>query len=177
MSCGSSSDIKELRTEARQLSQDINSLQESHDVLKIDNDLYKTELNRLEDVNGKLFSMLAAQAKEITDQSVLVAIQADKIASQANEIRIQTDAIVSQSSEITGQAERINMQADQINLQAQQIQDLQASMEVQGIQITAQQQKSKNIEGKVSAQGQMGKKMQKLRFGITNVFRKKVCMA
>ena len=147
MSCGSSSDIKELRSEARQLSQDISSLQASHDALKIDNDSYRIELNRIEDVNEQLFSQLAAQAKEIDDQSVLVAIQADKIVAQTREINAQTDAIVSQSSEIMDQTEQINMQA-------QQILDLQSSIKNQGIQISAQQQKSKSLEGRVSAQGQ-----------------------
>jgi len=148
MGCGSSPDIEQLRTEAGQLSQHINSLQASQDLLKVDNDRYKTELNRFEDVNGQLFSMLTDQAKEITDQSLLVAIQANKISEQESKIDAQADAIVSQSSEIMDQAQ-------QISIQAQQILDLQSSLKDQGILITAQQQKSKNLEGKVSVQGQV----------------------
>ena len=146
--CGSSPDLEQLQTEARRLSQDINSLQASQDLLKIDNDRYKTELNRFEDVNGQLFSMLTDQAKEIADQSLLVAIQANKISAQESEIDAQAGAIVSQSSEIMDQAK-------QINIQAQQILDLQSSLKGQGILITAQQQQSKNLEGKVSVQGQV----------------------
>ena len=155
MSCASSSDIEQVQSDAGHLSQEINSLQASQESLRVDSDFYKADLKKLEDANTQLFLMLADQAKEINDQSVLVTIQADKIATQASEINAQMDAIVSQSSEITGQSEQINTQAKQINIQAQQILDLQSSLEDQGIQITAQQQKSKNLEGKVSAQGEV----------------------
>ena len=155
MSCASSSDIEQVQSDAGHLSQEINSLQASQESLRVDNDFYKADLKKLEDANTQLFLMLADQAKEINDQSVLVTIQADKVAAQASEINAQMDAIVSQSSEITGQSEQINTQAKQINIQAQQILDLQSSLEDQGIQITAQQQKSKNLEGKVSAQDEV----------------------
>lgn len=155
MSCASSSDIEQVQSDAGHLSQEINSLQASQESLRVDNDFYKADLKKLEDANTQLFLMLADQAKELNDQSVLVTIQADKIATQASEINAQMDAIVSQSSEITGQSEQINKQAKQINIQAQQILDLQSSLEDQGIQITAQQQKSKNLEGKVSTQGEV----------------------
>ena len=155
MSCASSSDIEQVQSDAGHLSQEINSLQASQESLRVDSDFYKADLKKLEDANTQLFLMLADQAKEINDQSVLVAIQADKIAAQASEINTQMDAIVSQSSEITGQAEQINTQAEQINIQTQQILDLQSSLENQGIQIAAQLQESKNLEGKVSAQGQV----------------------
>jgi len=155
MSCASSSDIEKVQTDAGHLSQEINSLQASQESLRIDNDFYKADLRKLEDGNKQLFLMLAAQAKEINDQSVLVTIQTEKIAAQASEINAQMDAIMSQSSKITGQAEQIKTQAKQIDIQAQQILDLQSSLEDQGIQIIAQQQKSKNLEGKVSVQGQV----------------------
>lgn len=155
MSCASSSDIEQVQSDAGHLSQEINSLQASQESLRVDSDFYKADLKKLEDANTQLFLMLADQAKKINDQSVLVAIQADKIAAQASEINTQMDAIVSQSSEITGQAEQINTQAEQINIQTQQILDLQSSLENQGIQIAAQLQESKNLEGKVSAQGQV----------------------
>ena len=155
MSCASSSDIEQVQSDAGHLSQEINSLQASQESLRVDSDFYKADLKKLEDANTQLFLMLADQAKEINDQSVLVAIQADKIAAQASEINTQMDAIVSQSSEITGQAEQINTQAEQINIQTQQILDLQSSLENQGIQIAAQLQESKNLEGKVSAQSQV----------------------
>ena len=155
MSCASSSDIEQVQSDAGHLSQEINSLQASQESLRVDSDFYKADLKKLEDANTQLFLMLADQAKEINDQSVLVAIQADKIAAQASEINTQMDAIVSQSSEITGQAEQINTQAEQINIQTQQILDLQSSLENQGIKIAAQLQESKNLEGKVSAQGQV----------------------
>lgn len=160
MSCASSSDIEQVQSDAGHLSQEINSLQASQESLRIDNDLYKADLKKLEDGNKQLFLMLADQAKEINDQSVLVATQADKITAQASEINAQMDAIVSQSSEITGQAEQINTQAKQINIQAQQILDLQSSLQDQGIQIIAQQQDSKNLESKVSAQGQVAGQLQ-----------------
>ena len=155
MSCASSSDIEQVQSDAGHLSQEINSLQASQESLRVDSDFYKADLKKLEDANTQLFLMLADQAKKINDQSVLVAIQADKIAAQASEINTQMDAILSQSSEITGQAEQINTQAEQINIQTQQILDLQSSLENQGIQIAAQLQESKNLEGKVSAQGQV----------------------
>jgi len=148
MSCASSSDIEKVQTDAGHLSQEINLLQASQESLRIDNDFYRADLKKLEDANKQLFLMLTDQTKEINDQSVLVAIQANKIASQASEIKAQMDAIVSQSSKISGQAE-------QINIQAEQILDLQSSLEDQGIQIVAQQEKSENLEGKVSAQGQV----------------------
>lgn len=155
MSCASSSDIEQVQSDAGHLSQEINSLQASQESLRVDSDFYKADLKKLEDANTQLFLMLADQAKEINDQSVLVAIQADKIAAQASEINTQMDAILSQSSEITGQAEQINTQAEQINIQTQQILDLQSSLENQGIKIAAQLQESKNLEGKVSAQSQI----------------------
>ena len=148
MGCGSSPDIAQLQIETGQLSQNINSLQASQDLLKMDNERYKTELDRFEDVNGQLFSMVTVQAKEIADQALLVASQANKISEQESEIDAQADAIISQSSEIMDQAK-------QINIQAQQILDLQSSLKDQGILITAQQQKSKNLEGKVSVQSQV----------------------
>tara|TARA_B110000014_G_scaffold263634_1_gene261108 strand:+ start:1569 stop:2777 length:1209 start_codon:yes stop_codon:yes gene_type:complete len=146
--CGSSPDIEQLQTEARQLSQDINSLRASQDLLNVDNNRYKTELSRFEDVNGQLFSMLTDQGKEIADQSLLVSIQADKILAQESEIDAQANAIISQSSKIMDQAE-------QINIQAQQILDLQSSLKDQAILITAQQQKSNKLEDKVSVHGQV----------------------
>ena len=155
ISCASSSDIQQVQSDAGHLSQEINSLQASQESLRIDNDLYKADLKKLEDANKQLFLMLTAQAKEINDQSVLVTTQADNIATQAREINAQMDAIVSQSSEITGQAEQINTQAEQINIQALQILDLQSSLQAQGIQITAQRQTSKSLEDKVSVQGQV----------------------
>ena len=155
ISCASSSDIQQVQSDAGHLSQEINSLQASQESLRIDNDLYKADLKKLEDANKQLFLMLTAQAKEINDQSVLVTTQADNIATQAREINAQMDAIVSQSSEITGQAEQINTQAEQINIQALQILDLQSSLQAQGIQITAQRQTSKSLKDKVSVQGQV----------------------
>ena len=155
ISCASSSDIQQVQSDAGHLSQEINSLQASQESLRIDNDLYKADLKKLEDANKQLFLMLTAQAKEINDQSVLVTTQADNIATQAREINAQMDAIVSQSSEITGQAEQINTQAEQINIQALQILDLQSSLQAQGIQITAQRQTSNSLEDKVSVQSQV----------------------
>ena len=145
MACASSSDIERVQSDAGYLSQEINSLHASYESLKRDNSLYKADLKKLEDTNKQLFSRLATQAKEISDQFVLVTTQADKIADQTSQINAQMDAIASQSSEITGQAR-------QINIQAQQIVDLQSVLEDQGIQITAQQQTSKTLEGKVNAQ-------------------------